>query len=53
MDKKMIMLGMIVGSGIGGYAPVLFGAESFSVASIVGGFIGGFLGIWLAFRLTR
>jgi hypothetical protein len=48
--KKYIMIGMLIGSTIGGYAPVLFGADSLS-ASLVGSTIGGLLGIWGAFKL--
>jgi hypothetical protein len=47
--KKFIMIGMFMGSTIGGYAPVLFGADSLSV-SLVGSTIGGLLGIWAAFK---
>jgi hypothetical protein len=53
MDKKIIMLGMVFGSLIGGYLPSLFGASTFSVASILGGGLGGLMGIWLTFKLIR
>jgi len=48
--KSFIMLGMFIGSAAGGYAPVLFGADSI-YASLIGSAIGAFLGIWGAFKL--
>jgi len=53
MDKKVIFLGMLFGSTIGGYIPTLFGSTVFSMASIICGTIGGLLGIWLSFRLLN
>lgn len=47
------MFGMIAGSFIGGYVPVLFGADLLSFTSIIGNGIGGILGIWIAFKLTQ
>jgi uncharacterized membrane protein YeaQ/YmgE (transglycosylase-associated protein family) len=45
------MLFMIIGSTLGGYLPVFFGVESFSLTALFGSLIGGALGIWLAIRL--
>lgn len=53
MDKRMIMLGMFLGSTVGGYIPVLFGASAFSFSSIIFGAIGGILGIWVSFKLLQ
>lgn len=53
MDKKIVMLGMIFGSTIGGYLPTLFGVSAFSLFSIIGGAVGGILGIWLTFKLLN
>jgi hypothetical protein len=50
--KKMVMFGMVVGSLVGGYAPMLFGAGALSLGSMVGSVVGGLLGIYIAFRLT-
>jgi len=47
------MLGMVFGSAIGGYVPVLFGAGAFSFISILGGGAGGILGIWLTYRMLQ
>ncbi|MGV8058741.1 MAG: hypothetical protein AB2L12_12065 [Smithellaceae bacterium] len=40
-----------IGSIAGGYAPMLFGADSIS-ASLLGSTIGGLLGIWGAYKLS-
>jgi len=48
--KKFILIGMVIGSIAGGYAPILLGADSIS-ASLVGSTIGGFFGIWGAYKL--
>ncbi len=53
MDKKIIMLGMILGSIIGGYISTLFGAETFSLSSILASTIGGLLGIWLSYKIIH
>jgi hypothetical protein len=53
MDKKIIILGMLFGSIIGGYIPTIFGANVFSMTSVISGAIGGLLGIWLSFKLLN
>ena len=45
------MLGMIVGSTLGTYVPVWFGADSFSFASVIGAFLGGLVGIWIGMKV--
>ena len=52
MDKRLVGLGMIIGSTIGGYAPTWFGVSPFSFISILGAFIGGIAGIWLAVKFS-
>lgn len=52
MDKKVVMIGMVFGSAIGGWVPTLWGVGAFSFSSIIGAGIGGILGIWLAFKLV-
>lgn len=51
MDRKLVTLGLIVGSTIGGYVPVLWGADVFSFSSIFCSAIGALIGIWVGFRL--
>ena len=53
MDKKVIMIGMVVGSTIGGYVPTFFGAGFLSFASVICGFFGGVIGIWLSYKLLN
>jgi len=53
MDKKVIFLGMLFGSVIGGYLPTIFGADAFSLYSIIFSALGAFLGIWISFRLLN
>jgi len=47
-SKKMMMLGLFVGSIVGGYIPTLLGAGMFSFSSLFASGIGGIIGIWLA-----
>jgi hypothetical protein len=49
--KKMIMLGMVVGSIAGGYLPALFGFDELMV-SLLCSFIGGILGIWIGYKFS-
>jgi hypothetical protein len=51
--KALIMIGMAVGSTLGGFVPTLWGADWFSMASIAGGAIGGFAGIYAGYKLSR
>ncbi len=53
MDKKIIMLGMVFGSIIGGYLPTFFGASLFSLSSIFASAIGGVVGIWITFKMIN
>ena len=52
-SKTLIMIGLVVGSTLGGYVPALWGDGGFSMASVLTGAIGGLLGIWGGFRLSR
>lgn len=47
------MIGMVVGSIIGGFVPLIFGASLLSYESILGNGIGGLVGIFLVFKLTE
>ena len=51
--KRAIWFGMILGGVIGGYIPMLWGADYFSFASIIFNALGAILGIWIAFKLTH
>lgn len=47
------MLGMIVGSTVGGFVPTIFGVDLFSHWSIVGNIFGGLLGIYVAYKFSQ
>jgi hypothetical protein len=53
MNKGFIMGGMIVGSLIGGYVPLLWGGSAFSMSGVFWNAIGGFLGIYLAYQIAN
>ena len=53
MEKKLIWLGLAVGSAVGSYIPMLWGDPAFSMASVLLSAVGGIFGIWLGFRLGR
>ena len=53
MDTKLIWLGMFVGSTIGGFVPMLWGAGALSLSGVFTSAIGGFLGIWGGYRLGK
>lgn len=49
--KTLVMIGMVVGSIIGGFVPSLWGDGLLSYASLIGNGIGGILGIFIAYKL--
>lgn len=51
--KSIVFLGMAVGSLIGGYLPVFFGASVFSYTSLLGNVLGGLLGIYITYKTTQ
>lgn len=50
--KTLIWVGMIIGSMIGGYIPILLGASWLSFATVLGNGIGGIIGIFIGFKLS-
>jgi hypothetical protein len=51
--KKFCMVGALVGSSIGSYAPALWGGDMLSFSGILLGMVGGFVGIWAGYRLGK
>ncbi len=52
-SKALVYLGMIIGSIIGGYIPILFGADLISYSSVFFSAVGALLGIWIGYRLSN
>jgi uncharacterized membrane protein YeaQ/YmgE (transglycosylase-associated protein family) len=52
-SKKLIWLGLFVGSTVGGMLPSLWGADMFSLSGVVMSFVGGVAGIWAGYRLAK
>jgi uncharacterized membrane protein YeaQ/YmgE (transglycosylase-associated protein family) len=50
--KGLLMLGLLIGSLIGGYVPSIFGASLLSLWGLVGSTVGAILGLWIAYRIT-
>lgn len=51
MEKKTaIKLGLFLGSIVGGYIPMLWGAGAFSFSSVICGAIGASLGVYLGYK---
>ncbi len=50
--KQLVWLGAGIGSTVGGYIPMLWGADLFSFSSIVFGALGAFGGIWLGWKMA-
>jgi len=52
-NKKMIWIGMTVGSTVGGFIPSLWHAGIFSMWSIILSTVGGIAGIWAGYQIGR
>jgi hypothetical protein len=52
MGKSVIGLCAGFGTVVGGYVPVLWGASSFSLVSLVFSVAGGCAGIWFGMRVS-
>jgi len=51
MTKKLIWIGMLVGSTIGNMLPLLWGGDAISVTGFLLSGVGGIVGIWAGYRL--
>ena len=51
--KSLIWFGLIVGSSIGGFLPMLWGGSLFGFASVFLTAVGGLVGIWAGFRFAK
>jgi len=50
--KILVMLGMTLGSSIGGYIPAMWGGDIFSFSSLFGSLVGGIIGALLGFKIS-
>jgi hypothetical protein len=53
MGRSVIGLCVMFGATVGSYLPVLWGASSFSVESILFGLVGAVAGVWAGARLSN
>ena len=51
--KSLIMIGVVVGSFIGGLIPSLWGAGQISFSGVIFSAIGGIVGIWAGFKISN
>jgi len=47
------MLGLALGSIIGGYIPTIWGASGLSFISLLGSTFGGAIGVYLGYKITN
>jgi len=52
-EKKMIWIGIVVGSTIGGLIPGLWHASMFSMWGLFFSTLGGLAGIWVGWKASR
>ena len=50
--KGLLMMGLLIGSLIGGCIPSLFGAGFLSMWGIIGSTVGAILGLWITYRVA-
>ena len=48
--KRLIWIGLMVGSTAGGFIPILWGGDVVSFASVILSAVGGIAGIWFGYR---
>lgn len=51
--NSIIWIGMAVGGTVGGFVPLLWGADAFSFSGILWNAIGAVAGIWIGYRLNN
>ncbi len=52
MDRRVVWIFVVVGSTIGGFAPVVWGGSTLGFASLALGSLGAIAGLWFAAKLT-
>ncbi len=51
--KQLIWGGMMVGSLVGSFLPLLWGASELSMSAMVWGAVGGILGIYVGYKISQ
>lgn len=52
-SKRLIWLGLFLGSLAGGYIPALWGADFLSFSSIIFSALGGIAGIYVGYKVSQ
>jgi len=52
-QKRLIWLGMGIGSVVFGLIPLLWGEQLFSFTALMFNSIGGLLGIWFGYKVSK
>ena len=52
-SNRLIWLGMVIGSTIGGFIPELWGAGLISFSGILFSAVGAIAGIWVMFKISH
>lgn len=53
MTKTFIWLGIFGGSTLGGFVPMLWGDDMFSMAGMIGSFVGAIAGLFGGYKLSK
>jgi hypothetical protein len=53
MTRKLIWIGMFVGSAVGNMLPLLWGGDAISITGFLLSAVGGLVGIWAGYRLGQ
>jgi hypothetical protein len=50
MQKKLVWIGLFVGSAIGNMVPLLWGGDAMSLSGVLFSLVGGIAGIWIGYK---
>ena len=53
VEARFIWLGLLFGSTVGSYVPLLWGGGFFSFSSLILGLVGGIMGIFVGFKIGQ
>ncbi len=51
-SKQIVYLSAMIGATVGSFIPALWGADAFSLSSILFSIVLGFFGIWIGYRIA-